>query len=627
MIFKLRVKNYAELPPKGKWAELDLTLLIGQQVRISENYNWDHPMARGFITGFKVEKNDLTLRVECIGKNNIRYAREALKMDKSLGIDQQETTVDLAYLWHPDEDTLPTAIQVSKQGAAIPYSDAQEPHNEDEGRRTMPEAEKDPLTSQNASSGSSTDGSSTAVQNEQPSEPPRDPKLAMVPVYVYEHSPDDENVMKKRTCYALPAHTQKYLWMHYFTIGAQWLMCALDHPAVDPNFSPDFDYAERRNYHTLRETDLEQPEDEGQKMKRKFDDEGHVDSDVEFHVHQQRGERAGRKCYYLTRENGDVDPFWFNPRTKMWTSCMHIDHGGLIDPANVIEMKDELADESISVVNNDVRMTQVHSGDGRVCQQVMDGTESVFVYRDFGPGCNWRKCHRVHRAVPEMKEPMIGEVHLDIANERLQLAKTALVATGYFKEDEIGDDIAPRITELWSHAEEEIDKLKNRVIESEKFELVYQHSNGRKCAYDYAKVGWKITASEMEDGRYKGMWCNMDHTEYFLAEDELTQEQAMQRFVVSYFGGDSVRAAGFLVKDTPMADFARVANENIAGSKDKPPYPFQSAEAMFQHHPPIGNHICYYIEEGEAWWYQPDGGADPRKCPHSHFPGLVKEFT
>jgi hypothetical protein len=34
--------------------------------------------------------------------------------------------------------------------------------------------------------------------------------------------------------------------------------------------------------------------------------------------------------------------------------------------------------------------------------------------------------------------------------ERLLLAKAALVATGYFTEDQIGDDIAPRITELFS---------------------------------------------------------------------------------------------------------------------------------------------------------------------------------
>lgn len=39
---------------------------------------------------------------------------------------------------------------------------------------------------------------------------------------------------------------------------------------------------------------------------------------------------------------------------------------------------------------------------------------------------------------------------LEAAEERLELAKQALVGTGHFSADEVGDDIAPRITELWS---------------------------------------------------------------------------------------------------------------------------------------------------------------------------------
>lgn len=37
---------------------------------------------------------------------------------------------------------------------------------------------------------------------------------------------------------------------------------------------------------------------------------------------------------------------------------------------------------------------------------------------------------------------------LQNAKERIRLAKIALIDTGYFKEDEVGDDIAPRILEL-----------------------------------------------------------------------------------------------------------------------------------------------------------------------------------
>ena len=38
----------------------------------------------------------------------------------------------------------------------------------------------------------------------------------------------------------------------------------------------------------------------------------------------------------------------------------------------------------------------------------------------------------------------------DHDRQRLDLACRALIATGYFTEDEVGDDIAPRITELHS---------------------------------------------------------------------------------------------------------------------------------------------------------------------------------
>lgn len=47
--------------------------------------------------------------------------------------------------------------------------------------------------------------------------------------------------------------------------------------------------------------------------------------------------------------------------------------------------------------------------------------------------------------------------------ERLRLARWALIATGYFKEHEIGDDIAPRITELASHYQGLVEDLRHVV--------------------------------------------------------------------------------------------------------------------------------------------------------------------
>lgn len=45
------------------------------------------------------------------------------------------------------------------------------------------------------------------------------------------------------------------------------------------------------------------------------------------------------------------------------------------------------------------------------------------------------------------------------APERIRLARRALVADGYFAEDEVGDDVAPRISELSSHLRERIREL------------------------------------------------------------------------------------------------------------------------------------------------------------------------
>lgn len=44
----------------------------------------------------------------------------------------------------------------------------------------------------------------------------------------------------------------------------------------------------------------------------------------------------------------------------------------------------------------------------------------------------------------------LAESRLWLAEERLRRAREALVATGYFTADQVGDDVAPRITEMFS---------------------------------------------------------------------------------------------------------------------------------------------------------------------------------
>jgi hypothetical protein len=46
----------------------------------------------------------------------------------------------------------------------------------------------------------------------------------------------------------------------------------------------------------------------------------------------------------------------------------------------------------------------------------------------------------------------------DAAVERLRLARQALVETGYFREAEVGDDVAPRIIELASALDLDVER-------------------------------------------------------------------------------------------------------------------------------------------------------------------------
>jgi hypothetical protein len=69
---------------------------------------------------------------------------------------------------------------------------------------------------------------------------------------------------------------------------------------------------------------------------------------------------------------------------------------------------------------------------------------------------NWHKCREANmqslETIEALKELLTAALdRADNAEERLALARGALIETGYFTEDEVGDDIAARITEMWSN--------------------------------------------------------------------------------------------------------------------------------------------------------------------------------
>lgn len=49
------------------------------------------------------------------------------------------------------------------------------------------------------------------------------------------------------------------------------------------------------------------------------------------------------------------------------------------------------------------------------------------------------------------------------ASQRLRLAIDALINTGYFTPDQVGDDVAPRIVELWAAKRHDLDKMIDEV--------------------------------------------------------------------------------------------------------------------------------------------------------------------
>jgi hypothetical protein len=52
--------------------------------------------------------------------------------------------------------------------------------------------------------------------------------------------------------------------------------------------------------------------------------------------------------------------------------------------------------------------------------------------------------------VDDLQRTLIAESRAALAEDRLSRARAALAATGYFTDDEVGEDVAPRVTELWA---------------------------------------------------------------------------------------------------------------------------------------------------------------------------------
>lgn len=60
------------------------------------------------------------------------------------------------------------------------------------------------------------------------------------------------------------------------------------------------------------------------------------------------------------------------------------------------------------------------------------------------------KFRQAHTLCRPPKEPDYTVARVETAEARIDRARRALIGTGYFTPSQVGDDIAPRITELWS---------------------------------------------------------------------------------------------------------------------------------------------------------------------------------
>jgi hypothetical protein len=73
---------------------------------------------------------------------------------------------------------------------------------------------------------------------------------------------------------------------------------------------------------------------------------------------------------------------------------------------------------------------------------------------------------------------------LDVAEQRLRLARWALVRTGYFRESEVGDDVAPRITELDSARTARADAAEPQVAALTHALRLYHEMHEDECSCD-----------------------------------------------------------------------------------------------------------------------------------------------
>lgn len=84
-------------------------------------------------------------------------------------------------------------------------------------------------------------------------------------------------------------------------------------------------------------------------------------------------------------------------------------------------------------------------GDAGALERVADLVDAM------PEGFEWKPlAHIGPLPMSDLRSLLAAVDRLTAADERLRLARQALVSTGYFTEDEVGPDIAPRIIEVWA---------------------------------------------------------------------------------------------------------------------------------------------------------------------------------
>ena len=97
------------------------------------------------------------------------------------------------------------------------------------------------------------------------------------------------------------------------------------------------------------------------------------------------------------------------------------------------------------------------------------GSRTVRYYHDFPLTVLIVGLHPDHELPVKVVHRPEGNWYDDDNAARLRLAREALVATGYFSADQVGDDVAPRITEYASFMESALEQARANVVTAEEY--------------------------------------------------------------------------------------------------------------------------------------------------------------